>query len=121
MEFCTERWLLARMYESDLAIVDCRSEDDFKRDRIPGALLWGGHVVDIAKQLGAVGIDESTRIVLYDDGKLRLAGSVYESIQAFGHPSIVVLKNGYSGWVSAGFPIQTSVPTIRIPTIYKNI
>lgn len=122
MEYCSERWLLARLYESDLAIVDCRPQSAYDASRIPGAISVDRLVgSDIEAQLGRAGIDEQTRIVFYGNALFDLDNSIFNEIEEYGHKQLFVLTNGFLGWEIAKFPIQTEPPISRIPTFYKNI
>lgn len=121
MNTCTERWLLARLYEQDLTVVDCRTSEAFQRVRIPGAAWtkeW--NVDELESQLGSLGVQVYTRIVLYDEGEMESATRLYALLKNIGHPRVYILEGGFKRWYNASFPVEKGRPIVRIPTIYKN-
>jgi thiosulfate/3-mercaptopyruvate sulfurtransferase len=122
MEICHARWILARLYEPDLAIIDCRTEMDYLKSRVPGSIslqLLDG--ADFENMLGRAGIDETTRIVLYEQGEFSFENHIYKKFEALGHARLFLLSGGFDTWTRLGFPVQFEQPSIRIPTFYKKI
>ena len=139
------KWLLARLYEQDLAIVDCRfllSDADagrrsYSEGYIPGAVYMdlerdlsapvgkhgGRHplpdVGELAVKLGRAGIDRGTRIVAYDDQGGAMASRLWWLLRYMGHDAVYVMDQGYSAWKATGYPVTGAQPAIRVPKRYE--
>ncbi|MEK3951266.1 sulfurtransferase [Paenibacillus sp. FSL H7-0703] len=139
----SKRWLLARLYEPDMIIADCRSllgqagagRTQFNEDHIPGAVHFdleedltaplgehgGRHplpdVDTLAARLSRVGINAGSRIVAYDDQGGMMASRFWWLLRYLGHEQVYVLEEGYSAWKEAKFPVTADQP-IRIPSTF---
>ncbi|MGW8442712.1 sulfurtransferase [Paenibacillus sp. S33] len=139
----SKRWLLARLYEPDMIIADCRSllgqagagRTQFNEDHIPGAIHFdleedltaplgehgGRHplpdVNTLAARLSRAGINASSRIVAYDDQGGMMASRFWWLLRYLGHEQVYVLEEGYSAWKEAKFPVTSDQP-IRIPSTF---
>lgn len=139
----SKRWLLARLYEPDIIIADCRSllgqagagRTQFNEDHIPGAIHFdleedltaplgehgGRHplpdVNTLAARLSRAGINASSRIVAYDDQGGMMASRFWWLLRYLGHEQVYVLEEGYSAWKEAKFPVTSDQP-IRIPSTF---
>ncbi|WP_348620177.1 sulfurtransferase [Paenibacillus polymyxa] len=139
----SKRWLLARLYEPDMIIADCRSllgqagagRTQFNEDHIPGAVHFdleedltaplgehgGRHplpdVNTLAARLSRAGINASSRIVAYDDQGGMMASRFWWLLRYLGHEQVYVLEEGYSAWKEAKFPVTSDQP-IRIPSTF---
>lgn len=135
------KWLLARMYEPDIVIVDCRflmGQPDAGRElyevsHIPGAVYLdlekdlsapvdehgGRHplpdIFDLTVTLSRVGIGNETRVVAYDDQGGAMASRLWWLLKYLGHEQVVVLDEGYTAWEKAGFPVS-SEQRVLIPS-----
>jgi thiosulfate/3-mercaptopyruvate sulfurtransferase len=135
------KWLLARLYEPDLVIVDCRYQLSdsgagraaYEEGYIPGAVYLhlsqdlsspttehgGRHPLpDIAKltdTLGKVGIDENVRVVVYDDQGGSMASRLWWLLRYLGHEQVYLLDEGFTAWKTAGYPVTNAAPPIRVP------
>lgn len=129
------KWLLARMYEPDIVIVDCRyimGQPDAGREQYDAAHIPGAVYLDLEKDLSAalseyghggrhplpdifeltvalsrVGISNESRVVAYDDQGGAMASRLWWLLKYAGHEQVFVLDEGYSAWSTAGFPIST--------------
>lgn len=135
------RWLLARLYEPDLVIVDCRFQlgkpesgrQAYEESHIPGAVYLdlekdlsapvgehgGRHplpdVEVLAKRLGLAGISNESRVVAYDDQGGAMASRLWWLLTYLGHSSVYVLEEGFTaGWRNAGL-IVSSEERVIIP------
>ena len=74
-------WLAGRLSDPTVRVVDARSDDDYARGHIPGAVHLDGYTLGglrtgsempepgaFADQVGTLGIDEHTKVVVYDAG-----------------------------------------------------
>ncbi|WP_179033018.1 sulfurtransferase [Paenibacillus kribbensis] len=139
----SKRWLLARLYEPDIIIADCRSllgqagagRTQFNEDHIPGAIHFdleedltaplgehGGrhplpNVDTLAERLSRAGINASSRIIAYDDQGGMMASRFWWLLRYLGHEQVYVLEENYSAWKEAKFPVTADQP-IRIPSTF---
>lgn len=139
------KWVLARMYEPDICIADCRfslsdpeaGRTAFQQDHIPGAVYFdlertlsspvqdqghgGRHPLpdmnSLAEQLRKAGISNETRIVVYDDQGGAMASRLWWLLRYMGHEEVYLMDEGYSAWKAAGFPVTAEVP-VRIPASF---
>jgi len=74
-----------------------------------------------AEQLGEVGIDEHTRIMVYDDNAGAFAGRAWWMLKYMGHKDVVVLDAGYSAWLEHKLPIETTSPQFAACTYKTNL
>ncbi len=135
------RWLLARLYEPDLVIVDCRFElasplagrHAYETSRIPGARYLdleadlsapveqhgGRHPLPTAEALTATfskaGIHPDSRVVAYDNQGGAMASRAWWLLNYMGHERVFVLDGGFAAWQQAGYPVEEGEPVIGIP------
>lgn len=136
----SKQWLLARLYEPDLVIIDCRfSMGDtqagriaYEEDHIPGAVYFdleldlsspisqhgGRHPLPdmdkFIKTLERNGINNESRIIAYDDQGGAMAARLWWLLQYLGHSATYVMNEGFSNWKKSGYPVSDKQP-IRIP------
>jgi thiosulfate/3-mercaptopyruvate sulfurtransferase len=136
------KWVLARMYESDLVIVDCRftlgkpdaGRQAYEEGHIPGAVYLDlerdlsapvepdGHggrhplpdAATLAARLGQVGISNETRVVAYDDQGGAMASRLWWLLKYLGHEEAYVMDGGFAAWKNAGCPV-TAEQRVLIP------
>ncbi len=139
----SKQWLLARMYETDLIIVDCRftlgslqaGRDAFVAAHIPGAIYLdleadlsasaqehgGRHPLPdpevLSQKLGQVGINNNSRIVAYDDQGGMNASRLWWLLRWLGHDNAYVMDEGFTSWKEAGYPVTDAQP-ITIPSTF---
>lgn len=137
------RWLLARLYEPDLVIIDCRfllsdpeaGRKAYTEDHIPGAIYLhleeqlsaplrshgGRHPLPDLSQLttalSKVGINRDSIVVAYDDQGGAYASRLWWMLKYLGHERVYVMDEGYSAWKNAKFPVSDH-QAIRIPSQY---
>jgi thiosulfate/3-mercaptopyruvate sulfurtransferase len=135
------RWLLARLYEPDLVIADCRFQlgspdagrKAYEESYIPGAVYFdlekdlsgpvgehgGRHplpdIGELAAKLSKAGIDETVRVVAYDDQGGAMASRFWWLLRYLGHEKVYVMDQGFTAWKNAGFPVTSAAPPIRVP------
>ena len=138
------RWLLARMYEPDLVIVDCRFQlgapeagrKAYEQDHIPGALYadletdlsapvtehGGRHPLPdsqaFAAFIGKLGIDQDTRVVAYDDQGGAFAARLWWLLRYHGHRRTYILDGGYSKWKELGYSVSYAKPPVIVPKTF---
>ncbi|MEK4357746.1 sulfurtransferase [Paenibacillus sp. FSL M7-1455] len=137
-------WVLARMYEPDVTIVDCRFElgkpeagkEAYEREHIPGAIYLdlekdlsspvrehgGRHPLpdpeELSRTLAKNGITPETRIIAYDDQGGIYASRLWWQLKYMGHGQAFVMNEGFSAWKAAGYPVTADQP-IRVPASYS--
>ena len=99
-----------------LVILDTRTPEEYQRFCIPGGRSVPGgelamHITDITGDL-----DPDTTVVVNCAGRTRsIIGT--RVLQRMGLTNVVGLKNGTSGWVLAGYKLQTGADRIDLPPV----
>lgn len=137
-------WLAGQLKEPDLRIVaapfympgDGRApKDEFEKAHIPSAVLFDleqisdhanplPHMLaspdDFADAVGALGISDADRIVVYDHAGLLSAGRVWWNFRAMGHDEVYVLDGGLPRWVAEGRPLASG-PVKPAPQVFTPV
>lgn len=74
-----------------------------------------------ARKVGALGISNTDKIIIYDRGGMHMAASrVWWMFRTFGHEDVLLLNGGLPGWVDEGLPVQPrpDVPEQYTPVTY---
>lgn len=122
----TPAWLAAHLNGPDLAILDGswhlppENRDagaEFEQRHIPGAQFFDiNTIADVASGLphmlpsddqfagavGAMGIGNGARVVIYDTKGLFSAARVWWTFRVMGHDNVAVLDGGFPAWLAAG-------------------
>ena len=99
-----------------LEILDTRTPEEYQRFCIPGGRSVPGgelamHITDITEAL-----DPETTVVVNCAGRTRsIIGT--RVLQRMGLTNVVGLKNGTSGWVLAGYELQTGADRMDLPPV----
>ncbi|WP_018753853.1 sulfurtransferase [Paenibacillus sanguinis] len=143
-QMVSKEWLLARMYEPDLVIVDCRfwlndphaGRERYNEAHIPRAVYLdldedlsaplsqhgGRHPMPEPEQMahtfGQAGLSQDDRIVIYDDNDGMIAARLWWMLTYLGHTQVFLLEQGYSAWKKAAFPITADQPVV-IPKTFE--
>ncbi len=138
------KWLLARLYEPDLIVADCRfwldnpqaGRQKYNESHIPRAIYLdleedlsspisthgGRHPLpepeQIAKTFGRAGISQDDRIVIYDDNKGMYASRLWWMLTYMGHTQVYILEQDFSAWKQAGFPVTDEQPIV-VPKTFE--
>lgn len=141
----SKQWVLARLFETDLAIIDCRFHlnnpeqgiKEYNESRIPGAIYFhldndlsekvdthGGrhplpNLQTFAAKLASLGINPQTRVVIYDNQAGAMASRLWFLMKLVGHEQVFILRESFNNWVQHKYPIEQTTPAIRIPTNYS--
>ena len=139
----SKRWLLARLYEPEQTIVDCRftlgkpedGRESYVQEHIPGAVYLdleldlsspagvhgGRHPLPdpevLAARLTKLGIGNATRIVAYDDESGMNAARLWWLMRYLGHEQVFLLEGGFSQWKAANYPVTDHQPA-RVPSTF---
>ncbi len=131
-DYLVETGELARLLSSrDVVVVDARPEEDYRKAHIPGAVSLPksrfredlktvleyksehGFAVppETAERIfGEAGVDERTRVIVYDSLSFPDASIVWATLTYFGHRDVRVLNGGFEKWVREGRPVSTENP-----------
>lgn len=84
-------------------LVDVREESEWKKGHITNAIYIGKGVIerDIEKKIN----NTKAEIILYCGGGFRSALAA-DNIQKMGYTNVSSMDGGYSGWISAGYPVE---------------
>ncbi|KQU50981.1 3-mercaptopyruvate sulfurtransferase [Bosea sp. Leaf344] len=135
--FVTTEWLAQRLNAPDVVVVDgswylpVHQKDphaDYAERRIPGALRFDIDTVKdpqstlphmlprpeaFAAAVGAMGIGDGMRIVVYDGLGLFSAPRVRWTFKTFGAKDVVILEGGFPKWQAEGRPVEEGLPRAR--------
>ncbi|WP_339279173.1 sulfurtransferase [Paenibacillus sp. FSL W8-1187] len=138
------KWLLARMYEPDLVIADCRfalgkpesGREAYEAAHVPGAVYLdlerdlsapvgehgGRHPLPDPAELEAAlrraGIGPDSRVVAYDDQGGAMASRLWWLLRWLGHDAVYVMDQGFSAWQAAGYPV-TDATRVVVPGAFR--
>ena len=140
--FVSTQWLAERLDAPDIVIVDgsfylpAQKRDanaEYLQQRIPGAVRFDvdeikdetsslPHMLPrpeaFAAAVGAMGIGDGMRIVVYDGLGLFSAPRVRWTFQTFGAKDVVILEGGLPQWLAEGRPVREGAPRQRAPRTF---
>ena len=112
--------LRSEIRDKSVRVIDVRREDDYKQDHIPTSvnlplanLLSDDSPERVLKLVNSMGIDDETRVVVYDDTFGALASRVAWTLEYLGHADVTLLETTYSNWKSLGLENDSNVPEIQ--------
>ncbi|MCQ4088337.1 sulfurtransferase [Saccharibacillus sp. JS10] len=137
------KWLLARLYEPEQTIVDCRyifgqpdaGREAFEKEHIPGAIYMdldkdlsaplaqhGGRFPlpepeEFAAKLAKAGISNDTRVIVYDEEGGMFGARLWWMLRWIGHEKVAVLDRGLKGWKEADFIVDNK-QAVRVPATF---
>jgi thiosulfate/3-mercaptopyruvate sulfurtransferase len=128
-------WLAAHLVDPHVRVVDASfklpgitptARQDYDQGHIPGAVFFDiddicepgtslPHMIPspdlFARKLGALGIGDGDRVVVYDSAGLSSAGRAWWMLRLFGHQDVAVLDGGLPRWRAEGRALDTAVPS----------
>jgi len=129
--FVSTDWLAANLGAPELRIVDAswhlpptgrNGAAEFRAGHIPGAVFFNiDTIADVgsglphmlpapktfADEMGALGLGDGMRFVIYDALGLFAAARVWWTLRAFGVVDVKILDGGLPKWLHEGRPIET--------------
>ncbi|MEO2201589.1 MAG: rhodanese-like domain-containing protein, partial [Nitrosopumilus sp.] len=106
--------------DKSVRVIDVRRESDYKQDHISSAVnLPLAHLLSddsperVLKIFNSLGIDDETRVVVYDDTFGALASRVAWTLEYLGHSDVTLLETTYSNWKSLGLENDSKSPEIQ--------
>jgi thiosulfate/3-mercaptopyruvate sulfurtransferase len=116
-------WLAQHLNDTDLRIVDMRSEGAYRKGHLPGAvhLDWKAlkdpdnelYVIPPEKfstLMSQLGISNDTTVVGYDDQGGLGPARLWWVLDYYGHRNAKVLNGGWNKWAKENHPVTTEVP-----------
>ncbi len=80
----------------------------------PPAAHGGRHPLpeanDLQKKLRAIGLNNDTLVVAYDDSRLAFSARLWWLLRYLGHDSVKVLDGGFRAWQQLGLPCNSDSP-----------
>ena len=137
--FVSTEWLAERLNAPDIVVVDAswylpaQKRDgaaEYAQRRIPGAVHFDidkikdtrsslPHMLpsapEFAAAVGALGIGDGMRIVVYDGLAFFAAPRVRWTFKVFGARDVVILDGGFPKWLAEGRPVEEDSPKTRKP------
>jgi thiosulfate/3-mercaptopyruvate sulfurtransferase len=131
--FVSTDWLAAHLHDPGVVVVDAswhmpnasrNAQAEYLAGHIPGAVFFDidgiadtttdlPHMLpapaDFARAVGALGISEDLKIVVYDEVGLFSAPRVWWTFRTFGAKSVVMLEGGGPKWRAEKRPIQAGL------------
>jgi 3-mercaptopyruvate sulfurtransferase SseA len=134
-------WLEANLAATNQAIVDVRAAEPYAAGHIPGAINLpitlgsglfdqGGEgssatdlkpISEIADILGAAGVGERTRIIVYGQNIDMLAGRMFWMLEYIGATDVRMLDGGYDKWTADGRSTSTSADALPATTFTPDL
>jgi thiosulfate/3-mercaptopyruvate sulfurtransferase len=131
----TTEWLAAHLGDEDIRVVDGSwhlpaakrdAHAEFTAGHVPGAVFFDIDAIadadtslphmlpspeKFARAVGALGIGDGDRVIVYDESQVRSAARVWWTFRAFGHDAVVVLDGGLGKWRAEGRPLEAGTPS----------
>jgi thiosulfate/3-mercaptopyruvate sulfurtransferase len=112
--------LQSEIRDKSVRVIDVRREEDYKQSHIPTAvnlplanLLSDDTPERVLKLVNRMGIDDETRVVVYDDTFGALASRVAWTLEYLGHFDVSLLETTFSKWKSLGLEHDNNIPDIQ--------
>ncbi|MCY4061045.1 MAG: sulfurtransferase [Chloroflexi bacterium] len=139
----TTAWLEQRLYDPKIRVVELRGKvlppteppPHYFTDRagygaghIPNAVFvdWQVDIVEpgspsndvaspgrFAALMGALGISNDTRVVIYDNAASMFACRLRWCLRYYGHEDVFILDGGWEKWHAEGRPISAEIPRLE--------
>ena len=124
-------WLLAHLSDPAVVVIDASwhmpatnrdGRREFLAGHIPGAAFFDLDAVsdhtsplphmlpspeDFASAMGALGVSNDVRVVVYDAAGLFSAPRLWWMLRIFGHEHVAILDGGLPNWTAEGRPLDT--------------
>ena len=112
--------LRSEIRDKSIRVIDVRREEDYKQSHIPSAvnlplanLLSDDNPERVVKLVNAMGIDDQTPVVVYDDTFGALASRVAWTLEFIGHSDVSLLETTFGNWKSLGLENDAQIPEFQ--------
>jgi thiosulfate/3-mercaptopyruvate sulfurtransferase len=133
----TTEWLAGNLGRRNVRVVDGSwhmphlkrdARAEFAGAHIPGAVFFDIDAIadartslphmlprasEFARSVGALGIGDGDRVIVYDSRGVVSAARVWWTFRAFGHDAVAVLDGGLPRWRAEGRPLESGAPAPR--------
>ena len=140
--FVSTRWLGERLSAPDIVVVDGSwylptmqrdAQAEYLAAHIPGAVRFDIDTVrdassalphmlpspeQFAEQVGAMGIGDGMKIIVYDGAGLFSAPRVWWTFKTFGARDVAILEGGFPAWTREGCPVEEGPARPRSPRVF---
>src|SRR5579863_4057815 len=140
--FITTAELAAELGDPDLGVIDASwhlpntgriGAAEFRLGHIPGAVFFDiDTVADIEQglphmlpkpdalrqEMGALGLGDGMRFVVYDQTGLFAAARVWWTLRAYGVEQVRILEGGLPRWIKEGRPLESGEARARPPRAF---
>ena len=120
-------WVVERLLDDNVVIVDTDIVEAYRRAHIPGAVLIPDnyekdpdtnrvHILPpekFARVMESLGIGDDTIVVAYDNSRSLYAGRLWWALNYYGHANVKVLSGGWRKWFGEGKPVTGARPEDR--------
>jgi thiosulfate/3-mercaptopyruvate sulfurtransferase len=116
----TVHQLTAQLRDPQLVLMDLRPPEAYSNSHIPGARsfdIFGISLIDTRPQaldaflwviehlIQAKGVNEDSKIIIYDDVAGMRSARLFWFLEFFGHRDVHVLDGGFNAWTAAGLDV----------------
>ena len=138
----TTEWLHEHLNDSDLLIIDMRGKvlppteppphyltdrEGYMSGHIPNAVFvdWQIDIVEpaspsndiasperFAELMGGLGVDDSIRVIVYDNAASMFAARLRWCLLYYGHDKVGILDGGWQKWIEESRPVNSQGPGI---------
>jgi thiosulfate/3-mercaptopyruvate sulfurtransferase len=119
-------WVAAHALENNLRIVDMR-QSGYAEGHVPGAVYVSPVAIRDAKNpptflptpqafaamMMTLGIDDATRVVVYDERGGIYAARLWWILNYFGHTNVALMNGGWTKWTAEHRPVTPEVRSIN--------
>ena len=140
--FCTTAELAAELGDADLGVIDASwhlpntgriGAAEFRLAHIPGAVFFDIDTIadldqglphmlpkpeTLAKEMGALGLGDGMRFVVYDALGLFAAARVWWTLRAYGVEEVRILEGGLPKWIKEERPLESGEARVRRPRFF---
>jgi len=118
------QWLSSNLGAANLVVVDARLADDYLLGHVKGSvnipyskLFAEGYLIPGVKEIrdivSAAGIDNASRVVIYDNGDFIWAARAFWLLQTFGVGNVAMLEVGFGNWPKGKLPESDKPPQVK--------
>jgi thiosulfate/3-mercaptopyruvate sulfurtransferase len=102
-------------------VLDAREQKKYADRHVPNARAvdhaeWakgfgeGQDAAGWSKRIGALGISEDTKVVVYDDNHAKDAARIWWILKYWGVKDVRLLNGGWVGWEKGKHPVEKTIP-----------